>query len=256
MSGDKDPDSWSFYDRCPHCKKPARSPSNLRRLRTLVVGGTLSCGLMGAAALPFLGFGLGGITAGSFAASWQSSIGLVAAGSLFATLQSLGATGVGILLFGSTSAALGLLATIATKLGWCECNLENNNAIVEGNEKRVEHDIENSLNECPDCNQPMICVSNLQKVRKMILETRLSAADSPWNVLESLEADQREIFLSGDLTSAMHILASLANNSIWKWCMRSPIMEALTVSNNTNETENILMNEVNYKECRPKDNKN
>ena len=40
------------------------------------------------------GFGTAGIVGGSFAAMWQSSIGSVVAGSAFATLQSLGATGV------------------------------------------------------------------------------------------------------------------------------------------------------------------
>ena len=54
---------------------------------------------MGGIALPFLGFGLEGITAGSFAASIQGPA--VVAGSMFAVLQSLGATGMGILLFGS-----------------------------------------------------------------------------------------------------------------------------------------------------------
>ena len=51
-----------------------------------------------------LGFGLGGITAGSFAASIQGPA--VVAGSMFAVLQSLGATGMGILLFGSIGAAV------------------------------------------------------------------------------------------------------------------------------------------------------
>ena len=43
--------------------------------------------------LPLLGFGIGGIAAGSIAASIQGPA--VAAGSVFAVLQSLGATGMG-----------------------------------------------------------------------------------------------------------------------------------------------------------------
>lgn len=45
------------------------------------------------AAPMLVGFGTGGIVAGSLAAAWQATIGNVAAGSAFATLQSLGATG-------------------------------------------------------------------------------------------------------------------------------------------------------------------
>lgn len=42
-----------------------------------------------------VGFTSAGIGAGTFAALWQSWIGNVAGGSLFATLQSAGATGLG-----------------------------------------------------------------------------------------------------------------------------------------------------------------
>lgn len=69
----------------------------LKTLRIIIAGsglaGTILCGIV----LPFLGFGLGGITAGSFAASIQGPA--VVAGSMFAVLQSLGATGMGILFF-------------------------------------------------------------------------------------------------------------------------------------------------------------
>jgi hypothetical protein len=41
-----------------------------------------------------IGFGVGGIAAGSIAAGMQSSIGCVAAGSVFSTAQSLGAVGL------------------------------------------------------------------------------------------------------------------------------------------------------------------
>ncbi len=47
--------------------------------------------------ISLVGFGAGGVVKGSIAAVIHSSIGSVAAGSTFATLQSLGALGVGIL---------------------------------------------------------------------------------------------------------------------------------------------------------------
>jgi hypothetical protein len=53
-----------------------------------------------------VGFGTGGVVAGSLATVWQSSIGNVAVGSLFAALQSAGATGVF-----STGAVYGGMAT-------------------------------------------------------------------------------------------------------------------------------------------------
>lgn len=45
--------------------------------------------------LPMIGFTAGGVAAGSCAAFWQSVIGSVSAGSLFALLQSIGAAGFG-----------------------------------------------------------------------------------------------------------------------------------------------------------------
>lgn len=69
-----------------------------------------------------------GVAAGSAAAAWQSSIGSVAAGSMFAILQSLGATGsLGILLFGSVGAGLGLLGSSAAAIGWCTCENDAKN---------------------------------------------------------------------------------------------------------------------------------
>lgn len=49
---------------------------------------------------PIVGFTTTGISAGSIAALWQSVIGNVAGGSLFATLQSAGATGLGSIVGG------------------------------------------------------------------------------------------------------------------------------------------------------------
>ena len=68
--------------------------------------------------LPFLGFGVLGPTAGSIAAAWQSSIGNVVAGSLFALFQSAGmggATSAIIAGIGLLNLAL-LFAAFATTL--------------------------------------------------------------------------------------------------------------------------------------------
>ncbi|KAF5843555.1 hypothetical protein DUNSADRAFT_12817 [Dunaliella salina] len=63
----------------------------------LAVGGgaALLTALGGPLVLGLAGFGSAGIVAGSAAAAWQASIGNVAAGSLFALLQSCGAAGIG-----------------------------------------------------------------------------------------------------------------------------------------------------------------
>jgi hypothetical protein len=66
------------------------------------------------AGLTFAGFTTAGIAGGSAAAAWQSSIGSVAAGSTFATLQSLGATGT---IAAVGSAAIGITLPIAAAGG-------------------------------------------------------------------------------------------------------------------------------------------
>lgn len=110
----------TIFEKCPKCKRTTVSKKNLWIIRAGVsLGFMTTLGGIGALMLPLLGFGAGGIAAGSTAAAWQSSLGSVAAGSLFATLQSLGATGLGVLLFGSTGSALGLLGSLAVKLDWC-----------------------------------------------------------------------------------------------------------------------------------------
>ena len=59
------------------------------------VTGALGASVVGASAgITAAGFSTAGIAGGSIAAAWQSSIGAVAAGSTFATLQSLGAAGI------------------------------------------------------------------------------------------------------------------------------------------------------------------
>lgn len=66
-----------------------------------------------AASAPFVvtavGFGSGGVVAGTIAALWQSFLGAVAKGSLFAFLQSVGATGAAAGWTG-TGAAVGATA--------------------------------------------------------------------------------------------------------------------------------------------------
>ena len=62
-------------------------------------------------ALTWVGFAPGGVVAGSLAAAWQSSIGNVAPGSLFALLQSIGASA------GSSTAAGGSLFALLPSIG-------------------------------------------------------------------------------------------------------------------------------------------
>lgn len=90
------------------------------KMRNLAIGGSVA--LVSTVAAPFavlgaitgLGFGAGGIATGSIAAGWMSaeavaSGGLIAAGGTVATLQSIGAAGLGM---AGTSAALGAGAAI------------------------------------------------------------------------------------------------------------------------------------------------
>lgn len=135
-----------FWDRCPKCGKPLVNEENLWKLRGIIGGCVVGGGILGAVALPVAGFGAGGVAAGSAAAAWQSSIGAVAAGSIFAILQSLGATGIGILLFGSIGAGLGLLASSAAIIGWCTCEEDAKNDAKNNPTEKVVNEIEsNSL---------------------------------------------------------------------------------------------------------------
>ena len=65
-----------------------------QRMKIIVITGTVVVGVaVGAAVLPLIGFGAGGVAAGAIAAGIHSGIGNVAAGSLFAVTQSFAATG-------------------------------------------------------------------------------------------------------------------------------------------------------------------
>lgn len=94
-----------------------------------------------------------GVAAGSAAAAWQSSIGSVAAGSMFAILQSLGATGsLGILLFGSVGAGLGLLGSSAAAIGWCTCENDAKNETKTEVKTETEAKIESKTEDNNDVN--------------------------------------------------------------------------------------------------------
>lgn len=192
-------DSWNYYQKCRDCNKPAINEANLKRLIWLIIGGTGSGCVVGVAALPFAGFGAGGVAAGSMAASWQSAIGSVAAGSLFATLQSLGATGIGVLLTGTAGTALGLLGTIATRLGWCSC--------------------EDDKNTCPNCKKPMICEANLKKARIILQLDSSIKTGSPFDSLHTLEPSDKGIISFGSNVLALDKLTSLAGILGWCTCL-------------------------------------
>ncbi len=80
-----------------------------------VVGGTTAI-VSAPAIVAGLGFGAGGIAVGSIAAAAMSTLGPTAAGGVVATLQSVGAAGLGSA--GSTvvASAGGVIAAAATKV--------------------------------------------------------------------------------------------------------------------------------------------
>lgn len=113
-------------ERCEITNKPEVCDANLWKIRSWCFAATLGSGYLGAKAIPLMGFDATGVIPNSTAAAWQSSIGSVAAGSLFSILQSLGATGTGVLLTGSVSAGLPLLVGLVAekKLDWCTCQYD------------------------------------------------------------------------------------------------------------------------------------
>ena len=80
----------------------------------MITGGLMAVPCIGAA---LFGFGAAGIVGGSFAAGVQSGIGNVAAGSAFATLQSLGATGTFVTgaSYGGAAAGAGAVGKLVSK---------------------------------------------------------------------------------------------------------------------------------------------
>ncbi|XP_057329095.1 interferon alpha-inducible protein 27, mitochondrial-like [Microplitis mediator] len=119
-----------YYQLCDTCNKPLVNEKNSRtfRLRTglYIATGVTVGGVIGSTVLPFFGFGSAGVTAGSVAAGWQTPT--IAAGSLFAKLQSLGATGAGDLLFGVSGGVINGLGALRyfTAIDWCSCPKDNN----------------------------------------------------------------------------------------------------------------------------------
>jgi hypothetical protein len=84
-----------------------------------ILGGVAGTALAIPLLLPVIGFGAGGVIAGSAAAGWQAGIGAVQAGSLFAFLTSAGAGGAAatgaIMATGAVGASI---FTVATGAGY------------------------------------------------------------------------------------------------------------------------------------------
>lgn len=239
-------DSWNLYEKCSKCKKPETSESNYKRLKYLIVGSTVGGAAGGAAALPLLGFGAGGIAAGSAAASWQSSIGAVAAGSLFATLQSLGATGLGVLIFGAVGTGLGVLGSIATRLGWCTCEADRIQEdkplydFIKRIQNAIKQTVWNSWNyyiQCPACYKPAICESNLRRLVNLTIGITATCDAKPekfaaswkkamsavadgklFRTMQSLGTNGVRAFYSGTMDEALEVLRSNAANLEWCSC--------------------------------------
>lgn len=106
--------------------------SRLARAATfggLAVGGALGCFALAPVALGAIGFSAAGVVGGSIAAGVQSSIGSVAAGSLFATLQSVGAAGFAASTVAGTTVAVGgtvagISAAMASKSNATDDNVD------------------------------------------------------------------------------------------------------------------------------------
>lgn len=163
-----------MYESCLKCNKPLVCESNLWKIRAIMGVCVVGTGLLGTATLPLLGFGSGGVVAGSTAAAWQSSLGSIAAGSLFAHLQTLGATGMGILLFGGVGTALGLLGSIAVKLDWCT------NTCDEESSLRVETINQNCVTDCVATYR--LTVTNLEKLMS-VRSPEFEFGGIHWNII-------------------------------------------------------------------------
>jgi hypothetical protein len=105
------------------------------------------------------GFGAGGVAAGSFVAVWQSSIGSVGAGSLFATLQSLGATGT--LLTGAYGgAAVAGTGAVGNYFGGKKSKSDNGDEDAgEGDDKDKKEKDDGNANESNTGGKPQFCAS-------------------------------------------------------------------------------------------------
>lgn len=119
----KAPLNYLRWELCPETGKIEVCPSNLIKLSGILAVSVTGGVVAGTYALPWLGFDVSGVGATTFAAGWQAGIGNIVAGSPFAILQSLAATGKGAILFGGVGAGLGGLASLvaAKKIDWCAC---------------------------------------------------------------------------------------------------------------------------------------
>ncbi|KAH0546743.1 uncharacterized protein LOC123269025 [Cotesia glomerata] len=118
-----------YYQMCDNCQKPLINENNLKifRIRLGLGGGILVSGggLLGAYALPLIGFGSASVTKRSITTWLQGPS--IEAGSTFALCQTLGATGLYSILFKSTGSvlgggALGMLYKNRFNNGWCSCD--------------------------------------------------------------------------------------------------------------------------------------
>lgn len=104
-------------------------------------GASLGLGTVAGVGLPAAGTAAGftssGIAAGSIAAGVQSSIGSVAAGSTFATLQSIGATG--------GFAILGPISLIAGAIGLTITGAALTGVGIQEHIKEIDNFVENTL---------------------------------------------------------------------------------------------------------------
>lgn len=110
----------AIWLRCFICNRPTWCSSNVLKLSGIIFGCVYVGFTLGARTLSIIGFGAGGIVAGTFAAAWHAGIGNAAAGTLFVTLQSMGASGLGGCLFGIQGAVAGALLPFLFKSKWCE----------------------------------------------------------------------------------------------------------------------------------------
>lgn len=116
----------NVWYRCPKTNKPEVCPENLLKLGVMVGGAAAAGGIAGYYFLPAIGFSPIGPDPGSLAAAYQSKVGNVSAGSMFAYLQSLAMTGTGVIKIGTTTAGLTFLASMVAqkRLDWCTCQYD------------------------------------------------------------------------------------------------------------------------------------
>ncbi|KAL2858972.1 hypothetical protein BJX68DRAFT_262491 [Aspergillus pseudodeflectus] len=93
---------------------------------SILIGGAIIAApaVVAAPALSIAGFGPAGVQAGSIAAAVQGTIGNVAAGSTFATLQSAGAAGAGAAVVNGAVQGAAVVGTIGNvAVGWVRARL-------------------------------------------------------------------------------------------------------------------------------------